>query len=110
MNECIFCKIIRKEIPAKIEHEDEQVLAFYDIQPRARVHLLIIPKKHLPTMKDVNEEDTRILGHLLKTVSDLAKKLQLEHYNVAINVGENAGQEVFHLHLHLKSADNINSQ
>ncbi len=103
-NECIFCKIIQKNIPAKIEYEDENVMAFHDIQPKARVHLLIVPKKHIPTMKDLDQGDEKIIGHVMKTSSDLAKKLGLEHYKLQINVGSEAGQVIFHIHLHLMSA------
>lgn len=103
-NDCVFCKIVAKEIPSKVEHEDEHCLAFHDINPRAKTHLLIIPKKHIATMKDVEESDEALLGRMMKLSSDLAKKFNLEDYKLLISTGKGAGQEVFHLHLHLMSA------
>ena len=101
--DCIFCKIINKEIPAKIEFEDEKCLAFYDIKPQAKTHLLVIPKKHIPSMREVTEQHEDILGHMMKKSSDFAKSLNLEHYRMRINVGEEAGQIIFHLHVHIMS-------
>ena len=103
-NDCIFCKIITKEIPSKQEYEDEACVVFHDIHPRAKVHLLIVPKKHLSTMKDVTREDELVLGRMLRIASDIAKKFNLEDYRLLISTGKKAGQEVFHVHLHLMSA------
>jgi len=104
MEDCIFCKIIAKQIPSKLEHEDDLCIAFHDINPRAKTHLLIIPKKHISTMKDVTAEDEATLGRMMMTASDLAKKHALENYKLMISTGKGAGQEVFHVHLHLMSA------
>lgn len=102
--DCIFCKIVAKQIPSKLEHEDDLCMAFHDIHPRAKTHLLIIPKKHLSSMKDVTADDEPVLGRMLSTASNLAKKFQLEDYKLQISTGRAAGQEVFHVHLHLMSA------
>ncbi len=98
----IFSKIIRREIPADIVYEDDQALAFRDINPQAPVHILVIPKKPIPKLADAESEDQALLGHLLWTVKDIAKQEKLENgYRVVINNGADAGQTVFHLHLHI---------
>ena len=79
MDDCIFCKIILKQIPSKLEYEDDVCMAFHDINPRAKTHLIIIPKKHIATMKDIGVEDEMLFGRMLKTASDLAKKFSLEN-------------------------------
>lgn len=104
MTDCVFCKIAAQQIPAKLEHEDDLCMAFPDINPRAKKHLLIIPKKHIPTMKDVTPEDEATLGRMLTVASDLAKKHDMNDYRLLISTGKGAGQEVFHVHLHLMSA------
>jgi histidine triad (HIT) family protein len=103
MSDCIFCKIIKKEIPSKIVYEDELVLAFKDINPAAPTHVLIIPKKHIPTLVDLTEEDAGLIGHIHLTASKLAKDLGLSEdgFRVVNNCKENGGQTVFHLHFHL---------
>jgi histidine triad (HIT) family protein len=101
MSDTLFTKIINKEIPAKFEHEDELCIAIHDIHPKAPVHLLIIPKKPIPTLNDILPEDEHLLAHLLYTAKDLAKKLNLTGYQAKFHVGEKGGQEIFHLHLHL---------
>ena len=105
MEACIFCKIVRKEIPSKFEYEDEECVVFHDIRPRARIHLLVVPKKHIHSLKEIIPEDDTLLGKLLFVTSQVAQENNLEDYKVAINSGKKAGQEVFHLHIHLKSAD-----
>ena len=102
--DCIFCKIIAGEIPSKQEHNDEHCIVFHDIHPRARVHLLVVPKKHIPTMKDLEAADEVVLGRMMKVASEQAKKHQLEDYKLLISTGKGAGQEVMHVHLHLMSA------
>ncbi len=104
-DQCIFCKIISKEIPSKLEHEDDLCVAFHDIHPRARVHLLVIPKKHMETLKDMEIADEKTLGRMMKVASDLAKKFNLEDYKLLMSVGKKAGQEIFHAHLHVMSVD-----
>ncbi|HEY8503093.1 MAG TPA: histidine triad nucleotide-binding protein [Gemmataceae bacterium] len=98
----LFKKIIDKEIPAEIIYEDEQCLAFRDINPQAPVHVLLIPRKVIPTLADVAEEDKPLLGHLLFVASRLAQQLGLEEgYRVVVNCKEAGGQTVPHFHLHL---------
>ena len=103
--DCVFCKIIAKEIPAKIEYQDDLCTAFHDIHPRAKTHLLIIPNKHISTIKDLDDSDEVIMGRLITVSRDLGKKFGLDDYRLQISVGPKAGQEVFHVHLHLMSAD-----
>ena len=99
---CIFCKIVRGEIPCKQVHEDDQLLAFQDIQPVAPVHLLIIPKKHIATLYDATADDAPVLGKMLAVAPDLARK-QGAHdgFRTIINTGRIALQEVQHLHIHV---------
>lgn len=101
--ETIFSKIIRKEIPADIVFESERVLAFRDIHPQAPTHILIIPKKQIKDLTAADVSDASLLGELLLTAAELAKKQGLDEsgYRVVINNGEGAGQTVFHLHVHL---------
>lgn len=101
---CVFCKIVAKQIPAKLEHDDDLCMAFHDINPRAKTHIVIIPKKHIPTMKEVEPEDEGTLGRMMMVASDLAKKHGMNDYKLMISTGKGAGQEVFHVHLHLMSA------
>lgn len=98
----IFSKIIRREIPADIVYEDDLCLAFRDITPQAPTHILVIPKKPIPKLAEATEDDKTLLGHLLFTVSEIARQEELKRgYRVVINTGEDGGQTVFHLHLHL---------
>lgn len=101
---CIFCKIVSKEIPAKIEYEDEHCIVFHDIRPRAKVHVLVIPKKHIATMNEMMKEDEPIMGRVMKAAVDAAQKLEVKAYKLLISVGKEAGQEVFHIHVHVMSA------
>lgn len=100
---CIFCKIISKEIPSKIVYEDEEVLSFYDINPQAPVHLLLIPKKHIPSLAEISESDQTILGKLLFSASKIAKKVGISEdgYRLVINTNRDAQQTVFHIHIHI---------
>lgn len=103
MEDCIFCKIIRKEIPTELVYEDEKVIAFNDIQPEAPVHILIVPKEHIPTLNDIGPEQKNLMGHILWTIKEIArmKNLQESGYRIITNCGTGAGQVVFHLHFHL---------
>ena len=103
VEETIFSKIIRKEIPADIVYEDETVLAFRDISPQAPVHLLIVPKKLIPTVNDVDSEDEVTLGHMFVVAAQLAKEHDVDKngYRLTVNCNSDGGQEVFHLHMHL---------
>jgi histidine triad (HIT) family protein len=99
----IFEKIIAREIPAKIVWEDDDAIAFHDVNPQAPVHVLIVPKKVIPRLNDISEGDSKILVKLLLVARDLAKKLDIEKsgYRVVINSGPDAGESVPHLHVHL---------
>ena len=102
MQECIFCQIIKKEIPAKVRYEDEDFLAFDDINPKAKVHLLIIPKKHIVSLDETTTADERLLGKMILLAVKLAKENKLENgFRVIINNKKHAGQLIDHLHLHL---------
>jgi histidine triad (HIT) family protein len=102
MPKTIFQKIIDREIPAKIEHEDDQCIVLHDIQPQAPVHLLIIPKKLIPRIGEATAADELVLGHLLTTAAVVAKKLNLERgFRLVINHGPDASESVPHLHVHL---------
>ena len=102
MSETIFSKIIRKEIPADIVYEDDLVLAFRDVQPQAPVHILVIPKQPIESIDRATDSDAALLGHLLLIVKRVAAQEGLvKGYRVVINTGEDGGQTVFHLHLHL---------
>lgn len=99
----IFSKIIRKEIPAKIVHEDDLCLAFHDIAPQAPVHVLVIPKKEIVSMREITGADQALLGHLMLTASKVAHQLGLADggYRLVVNTGRNGGQSVDHLHIHI---------
>lgn len=101
--DCIFCKIIKQEIPAKIIYEDENIIAFDDINPKAPTHKLIVPRKHLATLNDADANDTQLLGQLLQVAQKLAKQLNIaeQGYRTVINCNAGGGQIVFHLHVHL---------
>jgi histidine triad (HIT) family protein len=100
---CLFCKIIEKKIPAKIVHEDDYSIAFEDISPKAPVHTLIVPKKHISDIHSITISDRELIGHLFIVARTIAshKKLELNGYRMVINNGKDAGQAVFHIHLHL---------
>ena len=101
--QCIFCKIIGKQIPSSIVHEDEQVIAFRDINPQAPTHLLIVPKVHIPSLNELSLEHAAILGHISMVAKSLARESGLAEsgWRLVINCGAGAGQTVFHLHVHL---------
>ena len=102
MTDCLFCKIIKKEIPAKFEFEDELVVAIQDIHPQAPNHLLIIPKRHIERISDAVEGDAELLGQIILRAKDIAKQKKIsDGFRLIFNNGELAGQSVFHIHLHL---------
>jgi histidine triad (HIT) family protein len=101
-SDCLFCKIARKEIQAKIAYEDADIFAFEDISPQAPTHILICPKKHFASLNEAAAEDQSVLGKLQLVAAQLARERNLlEGYRTVINSGRGAGQSVFHLHLHL---------
>ena len=98
----IFGKIIRREIPANIVYEDELALAFKDVNPQAPVHILVIPKKPIPKLAEAESQDSELLGHLLLTAKKVAQEAGLANgYRLVINNGDDGGQTVYHLHLHI---------
>ena len=99
MDDCIFCNIASGQLNTAFLYEDDNVVAFTDLYPQAPVHALIIPRTHYNSIKDV--EDTNLIGHLFKVGKELAHRLAIEDYRFVINTGQQAGQTVFHLHLHL---------
>jgi histidine triad (HIT) family protein len=105
---CLFCKIAAKKIPAKLVFEDDQVFAFEDISPQAPTHILICPKKHFAALHDAASEDQALLGRLLSVAGKLASERNLQSgYRTVMNNGSGAGQSVFHLHLHLLGGRNF---
>ena len=103
MEDCIFCKIIKKEIPSNIVYEDEEILAFRDINPVAPVHILVIPKKHIESLVHLNKEDEALVGRIYTVINKIAKQegINEKGFRVVVNCGEDGGQEVKHLHFHI---------
>jgi len=101
--ECIFCKIVNKELPSEIVYEDDEILGFKDMNPKAPVHVLIIPKKHIHSVNELKKEDKNLIGSLFLVAKNLAEKTKINKtgYKLSFNVGKGAGQMVDHLHLHL---------
>ena len=102
-NDCIFCKIASKEIPVNAVYEDDQMIAFPDVNPAAPVHLLAIPKKHIANLLEVEAEDRALVSHLMEMVPKIARDAGLEQdgFRVVINTKDNGGQTVHHLHIHI---------
>jgi histidine triad (HIT) family protein len=99
---CIFCKIVEGQIPSTAIHQDELIYAFADIDPKAPVHILIVPREHLSSLDEADANKRALLGHLMITAADIARQKGLgEGYRVVVNTGKNGGQSVDHLHLHL---------
>ena len=102
MEDCIFCKIVKGEIPSNKVYEDDEILAFKDINPMAPVHILVIPKKHIESANDISEEDELLIGRMFTVIKKLAKENNLDNgYRIVNNCGEDGGQAVKHLHFHL---------
>ena len=103
MEDCIFCKIVRGEIPARKVFEDERIIAFEDINPQAPVHILIIPKEHYESLNAVPEGNEDVLGHILNETRKIAAERGLKEsgYRVVLNTGRDSGQDVLHIHFHL---------
>ncbi|MDP0489279.1 MAG: histidine triad nucleotide-binding protein [Fusobacterium sp. JB021] len=108
----IFTKIINREIPATIVFENDKVLAFKDINPQAPVHILVVPKKEIPTINDIKEEDKELIGEMYMVIAKIAKDLGIaeEGYRVITNCNEYGGQEVFHIHFHLLGGKKLNTK
>jgi histidine triad (HIT) family protein len=103
MEDCIFCQIIKKIIPAAVIYEDDLAIAFKDIKPQAPTHVLVVPKNHLRTVVDVTEGDKSLLGHLIYVANGIAKKkgISQKGFRLVINCGSQSGQTVWHVHVHL---------
>ena len=100
--DCLFCKIAAGEIPAKKVYEDEQVYAFYDIEPQAPVHVLLIPKTHIASAAEITAENSAVVAHIFEVAAQIAKELGLDDgFRIVSNCGDSAGQTVKHLHFHL---------
>ena len=103
MSDCLFCKIIAGEIPSSKVYEDDVCYAFNDIAPQAPTHFLVIPKAHIFSVSEVNADNSAVVAHIFEVIAKLAKEMGMESYRVVSNIGEQAGQSVFHLHFHVLS-------
>ena len=103
MNDCLFCKIVAGEIPGSIVHQDDELVAFKDINPQAPLHVLIVPRRHIASLNDLNPEDDALVGSMLRRAAALAKQHGYADrgYRTVFNTNREAGQTVFHIHLHL---------
>lgn len=103
MEDCVFCKIIKGEIPSNKVYEDEEILAFKDINPAAPIHILVIPKKHIASLVDMKEEDEILISKIYTVINKIAQDIGIDKkgFRVIVNCGEDGGQEVAHLHFHL---------
>ncbi len=102
MTNCIFCKIIEKQLPSDLIHEDDKIIVFKDIRPKAKVHLLIVPKEHIKSLAETNTKHATLLAHMLLALPELAKAQGLAHgFRTVINTGVEGGQEIDHIHFHL---------
>ena len=112
MEECIFCKIIKGEIPSNIVYEDDRVIAFYDVNPAAPIHILVVPKKHIETLLDVSEEDGDLISYIYKIINKIAKDEGFvdDGFRVIANCGEDSGQEVKHIHFHVLAGKKLGAK
>ncbi len=101
MSDCIFCKIVQGDIPAEIVYQDDVCVSFKDINPKSRVHFLVVPRVHIPTLDDIEDGGEDVVGQMVKIAKNLARNEECHGYKLLFNVGRGGGQEVFHLHLHL---------
>ncbi len=109
--DCLFCKIINREIPATIHYEDDDVIAFDDINPKAPYHFLVVPKKHISTLNEVTDEDVPLVGKLVQIASQLAKKVAIaeDGYRTVFNCNADGGQIIYHIHLHMLGGKKFSS-
>ena len=109
MEDCVFCKIIKGEIPSKKVYEDDEILAFYDINPISKVHVLVIPKMHIQSLQELKEENKELLFHIFEKINEVAKIVGVDKtgFRVISNVGEDAGQAVRHLHFHILGGEKL---
>lgn len=103
MEDCLFCKIINREIPSDIVYEDDEIIAFRDINPAAPIHILVIPKRHISALTQLSEEDELLIGKIYSVINKVTEKEKIKDkgFRVIVNCGEDGGQQVGHLHFHL---------
>ena len=103
MEDCVFCKIINREIPSTIVYEDEKVIAFNDVNPAAPIHILVVTKKHIETLLDVTSEDSELISYIYQVINKIAKEqgFDKQGFRVIVNCGKDSGQEVMHIHFHV---------
>lgn len=110
MADCVFDQIVAGQIPSDVVYQDDTVMAFKDLHPKAPVHVLIIPKKHIPSMADITPEDLPVISHMMEVVNIVAEKMGVKGaYKLVINTGPEAGQVVMHLHMHLLGGKKIST-
>ena len=108
MNDCIFCKIVAGDIPSNKVYEDDKCLAFYDLNPMAKVHVLIIPKLHIASANEITTQNSEVVAHIFSVIPSIAEKLDLKDgFRVVTNCGEHAGQSVQHLHFHILGGEQL---
>lgn len=105
MSDCIFCKIVAGTMGTKFIYEDEQVVVFPDIHPKAKTHLLVTSKKHIPSLMGITDHDIKLMGHMLHVMPEVARQLDIKSFRTIINTGRESGQEIDHLHFHLLSGN-----
>lgn len=109
MDDCLFCKIAKGEIPSNKVYEDDEILAFHDINPVAKIHILVIPKKHIASIAHMQKEDEALVGKIYGVINKIAEDLEFKEngFKVVVNCGEDGGQEVMHLHFHILAGENL---
>lgn len=109
MSDCIFCKIVKNEIPSKKVYEDEDIVAFYDVNPVTKIHILVIPKKHIASVTDLKKEDEAVIGKIYTVINQIAKEQGFDEdgFRIITNCGEHGGQEVMHLHFHILAGQKL---
>ena len=112
MSDCLFCKIINGDIPSKKVYEDDKIFAFYDIDPQAPVHFLVVPKEHISSALEINESNADIVGYIFTKIGDLAREMGFSEkgYRIVNNCGENACQTVKHMHYHVMGGDKLSER
>ncbi|MDF1795819.1 MAG: histidine triad nucleotide-binding protein [Coxiellaceae bacterium] len=109
MTDCIFCKIAQGDFNTDFIYQDDQVLVFNDLHPKAKYHVLVIPREHIATLNDFDQSQTELLGHMMQTAAQVAKQLGIDEsgYRVAMNCNRDGGQEVYHAHLHMLGGERL---
>jgi histidine triad (HIT) family protein len=108
MSDCLFCKIVNGELPGDIVYQDDKILVFKDLYPKAEVHLLVIPKKHFIDLPDIAEQDPEMLAYMMQAIPEIAKQQKLDNgFRSIINTGKGSGQVIFHLHAHILAGKNL---